>query len=51
MAMKLSSLILIFLIIVLLFGTKKLRNLGEDLAEAFKGFRKGLDEENKNKHD
>lgn len=44
------SLLLIFLIIILLFGTKKLRNIGEDLGHAFKSFRKGLqhiDEEKK----
>lgn len=36
------SLLLIFLIIIVLFGTKKLRNIGEDLGHAFKSFRKGL---------
>lgn len=36
------SLLLIFLIIILLFGTKKLRNMGEDLGHAFKSFRKGI---------
>ena len=30
------------MIILLIFGTKKLRNIGEDLGQAFKGFRKGL---------
>lgn len=45
------SLLIIFLIIILLFGTKKLRNIGEDLGHAFKSFRKGIqnaDEEKKN---
>jgi sec-independent protein translocase protein TatA len=37
-----GSLILIFLIVVLLFGTKKLQSLGEDLGKALKGFRKGM---------
>lgn len=36
------SLLLIFLIIIVLFGTKKLRNIGEDLGHAFKSFRKGI---------
>lgn len=36
------SLLLIFLIIIVLFGTKKIRNIGEDLGHAFKSFRKGL---------
>lgn len=45
------SLLLIFLIIIVLFGTKKLRNIGEDLGHAFKSFRRGIqqiDEEKKN---
>jgi len=43
---------LIFLVIVLLlFGTKKIRNLGPDLGEAIRGFKKGLsgDDEAKKK--
>ncbi|MBA2653692.1 MAG: twin-arginine translocase TatA/TatE family subunit [Gammaproteobacteria bacterium] len=47
MGMKLGSLILIFLIVLLLFGTKRLRNVGEDLATAIKSFRKGLKDDNK----
>lgn len=39
-----GSLILIFLIIVLLFGTKKLASLGEDLGRGIQGFKKGLKE-------
>lgn len=35
------------LVIVLLFGTKKLRNVGEDLGGAVRGFKKGMGEENK----
>jgi sec-independent protein translocase protein TatA len=30
---------------VLLFGTKKLRNVGSDLGSAIKSFRKGLQED------
>jgi len=48
------SLLLIFLIIILLFGTKKLRNIGEDLGHAFKSFRKGvqqIDEQKQNLED
>lgn len=37
-----GSLILIFLIVALLFGTKKLRTLGEDLGGAVKSFKKGM---------
>ncbi len=41
---SIGSLILIFLIIALLFGTHKLRNIGEDLGHALRSFRKGLQE-------
>ena len=37
-----GSLLLIFLIVLLIFGSTKLRNIGEDLGQAFKGFRKGI---------
>lgn len=40
-----GSLLLTFLIIVLLFGTKKLRGIGEDLGHAVRGFRKALNGE------
>ena len=41
--------ILIILVIVLLLfgGTKRLKNLGSDLGNALKGFRKAIDEEDK----
>jgi sec-independent protein translocase protein TatA len=41
---SMGSLVLIFFIILLLFGTKKIRNMGEDLGHALKSFRKGLRE-------
>lgn len=37
-----GHLLLLLLIVVLIFGTKKLRNIGEDLGSAIKGFRKGM---------
>lgn len=37
--------LIILLIAVLLFGTKKLGNIGGDLASAIKSFRKGLQED------
>ena len=43
-----GSLLLVFLIIVVLFGTKKLREVGNDLGAAIKNFKKGLQEENVN---
>jgi len=39
------QLLIVLLIIVMVFGTKKLRNLGSDLGAAVKGFRKGMEEE------
>jgi sec-independent protein translocase protein TatA len=38
------SLILILLIIVVLFGSSKLKNIGEDLGSAVKSFRKAMDD-------
>lgn len=40
------QLIIILAIIVLLFGTKKLRNIGGDLGNAVKGFKKAVSEDN-----
>lgn len=40
------QLVIILGIIVLLFGTKKLRNLGGDLGSAVKGFKKAMNDEN-----
>ena len=37
-----GHLLLLLLIVVLIFGTKKLRNVGEDLGAAIKNFRKGM---------
>jgi sec-independent protein translocase protein TatA len=34
--------LIVLLIVALVFGTKKLRNIGEDLGGAVKGFRDGL---------
>ena len=42
------QLIIIFVIVLLLFGTKKLRNIGSDLGSSIKGFKKAMtDEEDK----
>lgn len=40
-----GSLLLIFLIILVLFGTKRLKEIGADLGTAVRSFRKGLDED------
>jgi len=34
--------IIVLVIVALIFGTKKLRNIGEDMGSAVKGFKKGL---------
>ena len=38
---------IILLIVVLIFGTKKLKNIGGDLGEAVKGFKKGIKDDDK----
>nr|WP_314477046.1 twin-arginine translocase TatA/TatE family subunit [uncultured Pseudomonas sp.] len=37
--------IVLLVVVVLVFGTKKLKNLGSDLGESIKGFRKAMNEE------
>ncbi|MDG6895659.1 Sec-independent protein translocase subunit TatA [Volucribacter amazonae] len=39
------QLLIIVAIVVLLFGTKKLRTLGSDLGESIKGFKKAIKED------
>jgi len=42
-----TQLLIILVIVALVFGTKKLRNMGGDLGGAVKGFKKAMkDEEN-----
>ncbi len=36
--------LIVLLVVVLVFGTKKLRNMGTDLGSAVKGFKDGLKE-------
>ncbi|MFD2165755.1 Sec-independent protein translocase subunit TatA [Thalassotalea euphylliae] len=40
------QLLIIAVIVILLFGTKKLRTLGTDLGSAVKGFKKAVTDEN-----
>jgi len=37
--------LIVLLVVVLVFGTKKLRNLGSDLGSAVRGFREGMKSE------
>ena len=41
------QLLIILLIVVMLFGTKKLRNFGSDLGGALKGFKTAMKEDEK----
>ena len=43
------QLLIILVIVLLLFGTKRLKTLGGDLGGAIKGFKKAITEENKTK--
>lgn len=45
MGISVWQLAIIVLIVVLLFGTKKLKTLGSDLGESVKGFKKAMKEE------
>ncbi len=45
------QLLIILVIVLLLFGTKRLRNLGGDLGSAIKGFKKAIKDENPEKLD
>jgi sec-independent protein translocase protein TatA len=46
-----TQLIIIAVIILLLFGTKKLRNVGGDLGAAVKGFKKAMNDDTKETKD
>ncbi|KAF1029763.1 MAG: Sec-independent protein translocase protein TatA [Pseudomonas sp.] len=39
--------IVILIVVVLVFGTKKLKNLGTDVGESIKGFRKAMNDDEK----
>jgi sec-independent protein translocase protein TatA len=43
------QLLIILVIVFMLFGTKKLRNLGGDLGGAIKGFKKAMDDDSADK--
>lgn len=43
---SLPKLLIVFALIILVFGTKKLGSLGSDLGSAIKGFKKAMDEPN-----
>lgn len=39
--------VVVLLIVVLVFGTKRLGNIGKDVGEAVKGFKKGMSDDDK----
>jgi len=45
------QLLIILLIVVMLFGTKKLRNIGSDLGGALRGFRNAMKDDDADKTD
>ncbi|WMC10792.1 Sec-independent protein translocase subunit TatA [Oceanimonas pelagia] len=45
------QLLIVVLIVVLLFGTKKLRGMGSDLGSAVKGFKKAMSDDEQGKKD
>lgn len=45
MGISIWQLLIILVIVILLFGTKKLKNLGGDLGDAFKSFKKAVNED------
>ena len=47
MGISLWQLLIILVIVLLLFGTKKLRSIGSDLGGAVKGFRNAMDKDDK----
>lgn len=44
---SLGKLLVVAVVIALLFGTKRLRSLGDDLGHAIKGFKNSLNSEDK----
>lgn len=49
MGMSVTQLLIILAIVIVLFGTKRLRNLGGDLGGAIKGFRSAVKDGEGNK--
>ena len=45
MGFGIKELAIILIIVILLFGTKKLKNIGSDLGSALKGFKKSMNDE------
>ena len=48
---NLTQLLIILVIVILVFGTKKLKNMGSDLGGALKGFKNAMSEDEKKEQD
>ena len=44
MGISIWQLLIVLAIVILLFGTKRLKNIGSDLGSALKGFKKAVDD-------
>jgi len=51
MGLGVTELFVILAIVLVLFGTKRLRNIGGDLGSAIKGFRSAMNEPDGNQND
>lgn len=51
MGISIWQLLIVLGIVILLFGTKKLRNIGGDLGGAIRGFKKSMSEDDKKEED
>ena len=49
MGISIWQLLIVLGIVILLFGTKKLRNIGSDLGGAIRGFKKSMSDEEEKK--
>lgn len=49
MGLSIPHLLVVLVIVVLVFGTKRLKNVGADLGEAIKGFRSAVKESGESK--
>lgn len=47
MGISVTKLLIVLAIIIIIFGTKRLKNVGGDLGEAIKSFRNGLKDDDK----
>lgn len=45
MGISIWQLLIVALIVVLIFGTKRLKNVGKDMGDAVKSFKKAMDDE------